>query len=330
MWLTTTAFRGDWVLALLQNFNFRIIVTDIRQKTNNAMKKILIVTVISSILPSLAQAESLQSAKVTTKINDVRIYQTKQSGRQAKVGDTVSGHTSVQTGRRSRAELTFQDKTLTRIGANSTFSFRQGSRDINLNSGSILLQVPKNSGGATIRTATITAAITGTTILAEYNTGNWIKFITLEGTIYLNLNTQKNIFGKPKKVKVPAGSMCIIRPGGEFINKPVDVDIKLLLKTSLLAGTKQFGKLPPEAQNEINKAIAKQDLLKSKGILLNQNSITRLTCSGATMHQNIQRDVYQKPMVIDNMTPPIDNDHDHDNNDNDHHHKGHGYGHDHD
>ena len=120
------------------------------------MKTTLILTA-SLLTISGAHAETLQSAKVTTKVNDVRVYQPQKSGRQPKLGDRISGHTSVQTGRRSRTELTFQDKTITRLGANSTFSFRRGSRDINLNRGSILLQVPKSAGGATIRTATVTA-----------------------------------------------------------------------------------------------------------------------------------------------------------------------------
>ena len=75
------------------------------------MKPILILTAAGLLLPMGVHAETLQSAKVTTRINDVRLYQPKKSARQAQVGDSVQGHTSVQTGRRSRAELTFQDKT---------------------------------------------------------------------------------------------------------------------------------------------------------------------------------------------------------------------------
>ncbi|MFK7910829.1 MAG: FecR domain-containing protein [Akkermansiaceae bacterium] len=263
------------------------------------MKTILLTTAAAVILPISVQAESLQSAKVTTRINDVRLYQPKKSARQAKLGDTIRGHSSVQTGRRSRAQLTFQDNTVTRLGANSTFSFRQGSRDINLNSGSILLQVPKNAGGATIRTATVTAAITGTTTLTEYNTGKWIKFITLEGTVSLYLNKKKNIFGKPKRVKVPAGKMVIMRPDGEFITKPVDVDLKRLLQTSLLAGNKIFAPLSPEARREIARAVASQDQLKRKGILVSSNKVNRHPGSHIAIHRDTTRNAqYQDPPVV--------------------------------
>ena len=71
------------------------------------MKSILLLTSASLMITTGLHADSLQSAKVTTRINDVRLYQPKKAARQAKTGDTIKGHTSVQTGRRSRAELTF-------------------------------------------------------------------------------------------------------------------------------------------------------------------------------------------------------------------------------
>ncbi|BDS06408.1 hypothetical protein NT6N_14480 [Oceaniferula spumae] len=247
-------------------------------------------------------AETLQSAKVTTRVNDVRLHQPDKS-RQAKLGDTVRGHTSVQTGRRSRAELTFQDRTVTRLGANSAFTFRKGSRDINLNQGSILLQVPKSAGGATIRTATVTAAITGTTILMEYNQGKWVKLITLEGTVSLNLGQKGGrkggFFRRGQKVKVPAGKMIVMRPDGEIITRPVDVDLKRLLSTSLLAGNKVFGPLAPEAQRHIADAVAAQEKLKRRGILVSENQVDRHPGSRAISDRNTARDIHDRPFQED-------------------------------
>lgn len=266
------------------------------------MKYLPLIAAAGMLMPAGAHAETLQSAKVTTRVNDVRLYQPNKSARQAKLGDSVRGHTSVQTGRRSRAELTFQDRTVTRLGANSTFSFRQGSRDINLNSGSILLQVPKDAGGATIRTATVTAAITGTTLMMEYNLGKWIKLITLEGTVALKLGdkgAKGGLFGGRKKVRVPAGKMIIMRPDGEIITKPVDVDLKKLLKTSLLAGNKIFGQLSPEARREIAKAVARQERLKRNGTLVSQNIVNRHPGSAAADHRNTQRDIHDRPHRTD-------------------------------
>ncbi len=244
------------------------------------------------------QAETLQSARVTTRVNDVRLYQAHKSVRQAKTGDRITGHTSVQTGRRSRAELTFQDNTVTRLGANSTFSFRRGSRDINLNRGTILLQVPKSAGGATIRTATVTAAITGTTLMMEYTPGKWVKLITLEGTVSLNLGKKSprgKFFGRRKKVKVPAGKMIIMHPDGEIITRPVDVDLKKLLATSLLAGNKIFGPLSADARRHIAAAVAKQEKLKRNGWLTSENQVDRHPGSRIAEQGKTVREIRNQP-----------------------------------
>ena len=184
------------------------------------------------------------------------------SARAAAIGDTISGSTSVQTGRRSRAELTFGDNTVTRLGQNSVFSFRSGGRDMELTQGSILLQVPKSNGGATIRTATVTAAITGTTVMFEYSAGKWIKLITLEGTQKLFINGRKN------PVLVPAGQMIIMHPNGQQVPDPVTIDIARLLATSALGGHGQFGPLSPKAEALIQETIDRQKQEKEKGNLI--------------------------------------------------------------
>ena len=72
---------------------------------------------------------------------------------------------AVRTGIESRAELTFTDQTLARLGANTIFSFDKGTRNLELGGGVMLLRVPKDAGGAQINTAAVTAAITGTTVM---------------------------------------------------------------------------------------------------------------------------------------------------------------------
>ena len=88
-----------------------------------------------------------------------------------------------------RATAPFADQTLARLGANTLFSFERGTRSLDLENGSILLQVPKDAGGATIRSAPVVAAITGTTVMMEYSPGNpgTVKLIVLEGTVRLSL-----------------------------------------------------------------------------------------------------------------------------------------------
>lgn len=227
------------------------------------MKLTILTSLAVLAVASASSAAPLQSATVTRVINDVKIYRPGTSAAQASIGSVIQGRSSLQTGRESRSELRFQDNTLTRVGQNSVFSFQQGSRDLELEQGTILLQVPKRAGGARIRTATVTAAITGTTTMIEYHRGKWAKIIVLEGSLEFFLNK----IGR--RVKVGPGQMLVLRADATKVPQPVDVDIKRLKETSLLAGDKLFGALPGEALTLINKTIARQDELIKTGTLSN-------------------------------------------------------------
>ncbi len=112
-------------------------------------------------LPGDVRADELKEAQVTQVIQDVRLLPSNAAPRPASVSDRVHEDTAVRTGVESRTELTFQDMTITRLGSQTIFSFKGGTRTINLKSGSILLSVPKNSGGGQIKTAAVTASVTG-------------------------------------------------------------------------------------------------------------------------------------------------------------------------
>lgn len=252
----------------------------------------------SLILPVLfassALGAPLQSAKITQAVNDVKILSQSSSPRAATIGETVSGSMSVQTGRKSRAELAFQDDTLTRLGQNSIFSFKKGGREVELQRGSVLLQVPKGAGGATIRTATVTAAITGTTSMFEYSPGQWVKLLTLEGTQKLYLKGQK------APVLVPAGQMIVMHPNARAIPAPITIDVAKLLATSTLAGNKVFGPLPASSNKAIAQTVEQQDNAKRKGSL----TPTRSVISGpGSRGSKSTRDIRQPNEIRDN-TPP--------------------------
>ena len=136
----------------------------------------------------------------------MRIVDAQNAGeRKAVLRDVIKGDLAVGTGSQSRAELLFQDNTLTRLGADTLFSFTAGTRDISLGQGTMLLQVPKNLGGARIRTAAVTAAITGTTIMIENKPGSHVKVLVLEGSLRLSNNAR---FGE--SVVLTAGQMIIM------------------------------------------------------------------------------------------------------------------------
>jgi len=74
----------------------------------------------------------LKEARVTQVVKDVKLLANQAEPRPATTSDTVRGNTAVRTGAESRAELTFSDLTIARLGANTIFSFDQGSRTVDL------------------------------------------------------------------------------------------------------------------------------------------------------------------------------------------------------
>ncbi len=116
---------------------------------------------LASGLPNEVSAADVKEGQVTQVIQDVRILPSNASPRPAAVNDNVRQGTAVQTGVQSRSELTFKDKTITRLGEKTIFSVGEGARTMDLGSGQILLYVPKKSGGAKIKMGPVTAAITG-------------------------------------------------------------------------------------------------------------------------------------------------------------------------
>jgi ferric-dicitrate binding protein FerR (iron transport regulator) len=198
---------------------------------------IRIVSFLSVILGSAVSvpAAQLKEAQVTQVVKDVKLLPTGAAARPAAVNDDVRDGIAVRTGVDSRSELKFTDQTLARLGANTLFSFSEGTRNLNLQDGAMLLRVPKGAGGAKINSSAVTAAITGTTVMLEThavtkkNKNSYYKFIVLEGTARLYLPGR---LGESTLVK--AGQMIIMRLDSKTIPEPVDVDIGKITQSSLL------------------------------------------------------------------------------------------------
>ena len=174
----------------------------------------------------LATAAQLDQAHVSQVIQDVRVLETHGAPRPAVVNDKVTQGMGVRTGVESRAELTFTDLTITRLGANTIFSFKQGARELDLTSGAVLLQVPPDKAPVKVSTSAVTAAVTGGTALLA--TGPPTKFMVLEGigTFYPA--------GHPEKaVTVNGGEMMMMTADGRM-TKPEKFDVKLVVETSRL------------------------------------------------------------------------------------------------
>src|SRR5207253_3299151 len=102
---------------------------------------------------------------VTAIFHDVQVLPEQADARPAAINDKVDDGTALRTGKDSRSELTFADLTITRLGANTIFSFNKAGRSIRLESGAILVYARKNSGGAEISTKAVSVGITGTTLI---------------------------------------------------------------------------------------------------------------------------------------------------------------------
>lgn len=213
-------------------------------------------------LPAPLPAAVFKKAEVTRVLNDVRVVPDQASAVPARIGDVITGKTAVATGVSSRAELKFPDQTLTRLGANTLFRLEEGTRDIDLQQGVLLLQVPKQLGGARVRTAAVTAAVTGTTILVEYQPDGYIKIIVIEGEVDLFLRDKPSTF-----ITIKAGDMIIMKPDARSFPLPVQVDLDRLIKTSKLFDPDEFGPVGNGVQ--INDALDRQNDRKNDGELLN-------------------------------------------------------------
>ena len=211
-------------------------------------------------------AGPLTSAEVTKIINRVSVIDPAKGTHPAMLRDVIKDNLALQTGARSRSELLFQDNTLTRIGAETFFSFKTGTRDMTLEKGSMLLQVPKGLGGAKIYTAAVTAAITGTTIMMEYSPGQYLKVLVLEGSLRLSRNGS---FGN--SLVLHAGKMVIMRPDAKRIPDPIDIDLAEIVRTSTLVNFPGSEVLP--SMPLIQAAISDQAKEMAKGTLVPTNLV---------------------------------------------------------
>lgn len=126
-----------------------------------------------------AEAAPLQTARVSQVVHDVSLLRPNATASPAALNDEVSLGTAVRTGGQSRAELTFNDLTVTRLGENTIFSLNEGTRTVHVEHGSILLEVPPGAASAKIISSVATAAVSGGT--AMFGSGPPAKFMVLEG-----------------------------------------------------------------------------------------------------------------------------------------------------
>src|SRR3954447_1634052 len=184
-------------------------------------------------------AAASKDARVTQIIRDVKLLPSEADARAAALDDRVAEDTGVRTGEQSRTELTFADLTISRLGANTIYSYNRGGKTVELGGGSVLLRVPKDSGGGSIKSSAVSVAITGTTVILESARGGRSKLLVLEGSARLAL-----VKYPAQTRNVQAGQMLDVPAGATTLPMPTNIDLKKTLKEHpLLAG---FPALPSQ------------------------------------------------------------------------------------
>ena len=208
------------------------------------------VLIMSGSIGTVAYATPMGEATLTEINKDVRYKAAKADERAAKVKDVVRGADVLTTGQQSQAELEFGDKTITRLGSNSIFTFDPEKRELDLRSGLLLFDMPKGLGGARIKTAAITAAIEGTSGIVAKRTA--AQVICLTGQI--------RILGDRGQ------TLALLRPGDTFFNGRVfQVELRALRAGKLLA------RGLPHSQKEFDAAAAQQLAAIQSGQLVAAN-----------------------------------------------------------
>jgi FecR protein len=202
------------------------------------------------VVRSSGNAAELKKARVSQVIQDVRLLGSNAASRPAAVNDSIGEGTAVRTGTASRAELTFADLTITRLGENTVFSFSAGTRELNLSSGAVLVEVPPKGAAVKIKTPAVTASITGGTAL--FSKGPPAKFMVLEGTGTFYPT------GHPEEAVTLHGGEMVMMTADGHITQPTKFNVQLVLSTShLIVDFPELTNLPL-ILNVLNQQLADQ------------------------------------------------------------------------
>ncbi len=170
-------------------------------------------------------AAAAKDARVTQIVREVKLLPSEADPRPATLNDQVGEGSAVRTGDKSRSELTFTDLTISRLGANTIFSFNNGGRSVQLDGGSILVRVPKDSGGGNVRTKAVSVAITGTTLIIETSRAGRNRLVMLEGSSRVSLVKAR---GQWRDIR--GGQALDVPAGATTLPMPVDIDLNDLMK----------------------------------------------------------------------------------------------------
>jgi hypothetical protein len=187
----------------------------------------LIVTVFA--IARFVFAADHKQARVTEIVRDVNVLTPQRAAHPAVVNETVHEGNAVRTGTDSRSELQFADQTITRLGANTVFSFGGAARTYDLGSGAILMTAPKNAGTVRVSSGVATCAISGFTAIWEAHSKFWNKVLVIEGDgdVWLNKNPNDQRHMHSRQI-------LVFPPNAKVLPQPQEFDVCKVINNGLL------------------------------------------------------------------------------------------------
>lgn len=144
------------------------------------------------------------------------------------VNNKIESNTQVGTGEKSMCELSFDDKSITRVGENSLFSFIEQERLIKCGDGKFLVSKDPDTEPITVTAGGVTAAIAGSTVLFDIK-GGIAHIAVIETTKGVTITDKDG-----KVVTLQSGEGISAAPGGMVSTEPRPVDVKEMTSSSPL------------------------------------------------------------------------------------------------
>ncbi len=211
------------------------------------------------VLGISSRVNAADTASVTVAVNIVEHGPNASTAREpAEKGTAIHDGEYLQTGSSSRAELLLPTSSITRLGANTIFNYSVSSNEVDLQAGTILFCKPREAHELMIKTAAVTAGITGTTgFVSVQGTGSKKTYIfgIIEGHAVAHADDHP--------FPVGPGDILEFRPGIKPFTFPFDLP-RFVKSTSLIKSFK--GTLPN--QSAIDRQLAEYADDVSRGFII--------------------------------------------------------------
>jgi FecR protein len=215
-----------------------------------------------AIFPLAAAAGQTGNARVSAIVQDVQLIMPDGTAGRPSLGGVIMPRSTLRTGADSRVELTFDDKSIARLGTNTAVNLDGHQRHLLLHEGIILLQIPRGAKQIDVQAERIGVSISDATATFESHP-QIFKFVVLEGV--------GRLFRRDRladSVLVKAGQMVFGSPN-RAVTDPVDLDIAHFVNTSRLI----LDFHPLFGNAAIAKAGQAQEREKSKRVLTETNLV---------------------------------------------------------